>query len=349
MKIASILPLAFAAGLVSAQDQDQQKKLDLLNVILQGLAPQQQQNVPAFVAPAPAPQANLPQFVPDIAAVVDVPSTISTATLIATSAAAQPSLIQPATSAAQATPTTTASPSPATSASAIPIPVPEVPAVTTTVAVQQPAPTTEAPAPEAPAPDPQPVPAPEPAPAPQPDPQPEPQPQPEPVQPVQPQQPQPVTGDACAYIINSILPNYSDSSNSPSDAQRLHNEIRGIIAQTKGINLASLSWSDSVASFAAQDAQWSVANSNCLAGGLAHWSNWGAGVHAKSLGWSSFITSIKMFVTYDDGRGTECSQYVNYGTSNHFANIVSDSTTFGCGAYPCGGGGFGAVVGCDYA
>ncbi|KAJ3235436.1 hypothetical protein HDU81_000444 [Chytriomyces hyalinus] len=343
MRIASILPLAFAAGLVSAQDADQQKKLDLLNSILQGL----QQNAPAFVAPAAAPQANLPQFVPEIAP-ADAPSTAApAATSIATSAAAQPSLIQPATSAAQTVPPSSASPSPvsspAASASASPIPAPEVPAVTTTVAVQQPAPTTEAPVPEAPAPDPQPVP--EPAPAPQPDPQPEPQPQPEPAQ--QPQQP--VTGDACSYIINSILPNYSDSSNSPADAQRLHNEIRGIIGQTKGINLGSLSWSDSVASFAAQDAQWSVANSNCLAGGLAHWSNWGAGVHAKSLGWSSYITAIKMFVTYDDGSGTECSQYVNYGASNHFANIVSDSSTFGCGAYPCGGGSFGAVVGCDYA
>ncbi|KAJ3241219.1 hypothetical protein HDU81_001618 [Chytriomyces hyalinus] len=186
---------------------------------------------------------------------------------------------------------------------------------------------------------------------PAPSPSPEPSPEPSPVDvpaPSPTQQPAKDTGDACGYIIS--LANSYGGSSSPSDAVRLHNEIRAYVSSVKGISLSPLSWSDAVASQATADAIWSVGNSNCAGGALAHSPEWSNGVHAKSLGWSNFMFAIQQFVSYDDGGGSECAQwFANPGMMSHFGNIVSDSSSMGCGLATCPGGQFGPVVGCDYA
>ncbi|KAJ3400901.1 hypothetical protein HDU80_006504 [Chytriomyces hyalinus] len=207
---------------------------------------------------------------------------------------------------------------------------------------------------------PSPSPRPEPSPVePSPEPSPvEPSPEPSPVVPSPPvkevpvpsptQQPPKDTGDSCGYIIS--LANSYGSSSSASDALRLHNEIRAYVSSVKGISLSPLSWSNAVASQATADAIWSVANSNCAGGSLAHSPEWSNGVHAKSLGWSNFMFAIQQFVSYDDGGGSECAQwFANPGMMSHFGNIVSDSSSMGCGLATCPGGQFGPVVGCDYA
>ncbi|KAI8842231.1 hypothetical protein BJ741DRAFT_645999 [Chytriomyces cf. hyalinus JEL632] len=198
-----------------------------------------------------------------------------------------------------------------------------------------------------------------PSPSPRPEPSPvEPSPEPSPVVPSPPvkevpapsptQQPPKDTGDSCGYIVS--LANSYGSSSSASDALRLHNEIRAYVSSVKGISLSPLSWSNAVASQATADAIWSVANSNCAGGSLAHSPEWSNGVHAKSLGWSNFMFAIQQFVSYDDGGGSECAQwFANPGIMSHFGNIVSDSSSMGCGLATCPGGQFGPVVGCDYA
>ncbi|KAJ3243374.1 hypothetical protein HDU77_010434 [Chytriomyces hyalinus] len=185
--------------------------------------------------------------------------------------------------------------------------------------------------------------APSPSPVPSPDPLPVDVPAPSPTQ-----QPVKDTGDSCGYIIS--LANSYGASSSASDAVRLHNEIRAYVSSVKGISLSPLSWSDAVASQATADAMWSVGNSNCAGGSLAHSPEWSNGVHAKSLGWSNFMFAIQQFVSYDDGGGSECAQwFANPGMMSHFGNIVSDSSSMGCGLATCPGGQFGPVVGCDYA
>ncbi|KAJ3407617.1 hypothetical protein HDU80_008260 [Chytriomyces hyalinus] len=156
--------------------------------------------------------------------------------------------------------------------------------------------------------------------------------------------------NACSYIINTILPRYTDS-NDATAATNLHNEIRSYVALRTGRTIPPLTWSQPVVDQSLYDAQWSVQNSNCAAGALAHSPTFGNGVRAKSLGWKNFVYSIKLFVTYDDGRGSECAQwFANPGGLSHFGNIVgSGSTRLGCAAAVCPGGRFGDVIGCDYA
>ncbi|KAJ3235431.1 hypothetical protein HDU81_000438 [Chytriomyces hyalinus] len=199
---------------------------------------------------------------------------------------------------------------------------------------------------------------PSPSPSPKPPSPVEPSPEPSPVAPNPPvevpapsptqQPPKKDTGDSCGYIIS--LANSYGSSSSASDALRLHNEIRAYVSSVKGISLSPLSWSDAVAGQATADAIWSVGNSNCAGGALAYSPEWSNGVHAKSLGWSNFMFAIQQFVSYDDGGGSECAQwFANPGIMSHFGNIVSDSSSMGCGLATCPGGQFGPVVGCDYA
>ncbi|KAI8607785.1 hypothetical protein BC830DRAFT_1157766 [Chytriomyces sp. MP71] len=162
-----------------------------------------------------------------------------------------------------------------------------------------------------------------------------------------PQAPPSKSGDPCGDI-NAYMSSFGPSNN-PSDVVAMHNGIRRITASYQGGSLNDLYWDGGVAAKAYSDAVYSATYGGCQGGGLAHDPDFGV-VALKSLGWSDYISATKLFVNYDNGAGSECSQYFNYGvSSSHFGNIVAPVGSVGCGGSPCDGGSFGDVVGCDYA
>ncbi|KAJ3249846.1 hypothetical protein HDU77_007382 [Chytriomyces hyalinus] len=158
---------------------------------------------------------------------------------------------------------------------------------------------------------------------------------------------EPPKGDPCGYI-TSIADKYS-GSNDPATVLALHNEIRAYTSSVTGQSLGPLSWDGGVAGTAYSDAVYSVSYSDCASNGLSHSPDF-PNVALKSLGWSDFVTATKLFISNDEGFGSECSLYFNYGNSaTHFGNMVAPVSSMGCAVADCAGGMFGGVVACDYA
>ncbi|KAJ3028343.1 UNVERIFIED_CONTAM: hypothetical protein HDU68_001893 [Siphonaria sp. JEL0065] len=166
--------------------------------------------------------------------------------------------------------------------------------------------------------------------------------------------------DPCSQI-NTIINRYG-TSNSPQDAVSLHNEIRAFVAQVRGTQIPSLSWSEELAKQAQADAEYSTTHSNCQSGAYAHNPanllslnlskfNLANGI-GKSISWLSFTFAIGQFVNYDLGGGAECvNWFANGGVggslNSHFQSVVdSRYQLLGCAMTRCPG--YEMVVTCDY-